>query len=505
MEEFEKRLEKASPENIRERIRYLKDIMSRKIPLEKGQMEWLNKPETINKNVTETGGVFSKIGEGVYGKVFKVCVDKLCKYEFILKETLFKNTDYYPDTDYPYRPENIEPRILKILNEFIYTGVTPHILLYLGDFTASIKSDKYRYLLMEKADTDFQKICKNANGEEKDAIMKNIIFQILYTLKVIQKKYPDFIHNDLKPDNILCFIPNKNLDGKFYKYTLNGKDYYLPHNYRMVLSDFGISSINSKDCNNAHVEILGLELDLGIQTEKNHYKDVYKIFAMLRDFYVVKESETDIFLRKYLYGKKDNYYNLLPNIERFSIEQILKDPYFDIYRIPIEEDKIIESFSDEYIDPSLTNLNAMPEISKELTFNCYDYKSQDLWYADYKISESLNDSYRKNCLPGSKDPIENLNYDIPKDVSNLDIYISERMGKREDVLKKIENVYKYLLEKYANEVNIPRPSLDYFKTAIYRKACIYVTYYHPQNSLHSINLIDAIIQYNKFLSSFPNK
>ena len=129
--------------------------MDRKIPLEKGQMEWLNKPSDI-VNITKNTELSKVLGQGAQGKAYKICIDKLCKYEFVLKEMELSGSSYpdddypslYPDDDYPYAPENIEIKILKILNEFIYTGVTPHILLYLGDFDYA----KHRYLLMEKAD-----------------------------------------------------------------------------------------------------------------------------------------------------------------------------------------------------------------------------------------------------------------------------------------------------------------------------------------------------------------
>lgn len=93
MEPIDTRLLKLN--TINNRITYLNKIINRKIQLKPGQMEWLSNPCEINNNVRSSGGKFFKIGGGVYGNVFKVCIDEICHYEFALKEIQYSDDKSY--------------------------------------------------------------------------------------------------------------------------------------------------------------------------------------------------------------------------------------------------------------------------------------------------------------------------------------------------------------------------------------------------------------------------
>lgn len=400
------RVEKADLYEIKNRIKYLRQIINRKIELKPGQMNWLNKPCEISDNVKNTGGKVKLLGEGAYGKVLEVCIDQLCKNEFVLKEVKYRKEEFeFLDQYNPYRSENIEIKIFRLLNDLVYIGATPHIPLYMGDFRCDINNEHYRYIMIEKADGTLEDIFTKKPSLEN---MKNILFQLLYTLKIIQKRYDDFIYNDLKPNNVLYFNINDPKNNMYYKYELDGIVYYLPNSYRIAFWDFGLSSIRCAGADNLIVEKLISEQKLGIQTEKNHYKDVFKFFTYLKAYNNFIDKETISFIDRYTYKTedKDQFWNLIPNIEPFTIEEILADSYFDLFRInKISDDKIIESYSDENVyNMELTRFAGISDIRDDLKFNCDSYKKYNIRYFAHKIP-SHDNPYRIDCLPSSDNTV----------------------------------------------------------------------------------------------------
>lgn len=522
MELFEQRITKGDPDTIQKRISYLRRIINREIPLKPGQMEWLSSPCTIADNVKETEGLFTEIGKGVYGKVFTVCIDNLCDYRFVLKEVEYKNSpgNLYLTNDNPYRSENIEVRIFRLLNDLVYIGATPHIPLYLGDFTCDIKDKHYRYLMVEQLDTNFMKIIRNDNNDE---VLRNILFQVLYTVNIIQKRYSGFIHNDLKLDNILAFNPITYNDGKYYRYTINGTDYYLPNSYRIALWDFGLSSIICMDCNNMTVEDILADQKLGIQTEKNNYKDVFKLFSYLRRVGV--SAETNNFITKYLYQTKnmDEFLNLIPNIEPYTIDEMLKDGYFRTFQNGKNEIDIIESYSDTSVVSNFRGITENSEISKELTFDCSLYVDNKIAYFSYK-NPIYNDPYRSNCLSTSNfsDILNTNDPDYLSVISGLtrntklkeykdgilelgDMNIQKFNEISIEDKYKIIDIYIELITKFVNYTYVPlvddkRIISLAMMVVILSKSVFIVTgiHYQIEFTLNS-RYLDYIVQFNKFL------
>ena len=73
---------------------------------------------------------------------------------------------------------------------------------------------------------------------------KVIIFQILFTLDMIQKKYPSFRHNELKASAILIYRHDTIIKGNFYKYNVASKDFILPYvNFQCRIYNFDLASI----------------------------------------------------------------------------------------------------------------------------------------------------------------------------------------------------------------------------------------------------------------------
>ena len=68
------------------------------------------------------------------------------------------------------------------------------------------------------------------------------LFQVMVAIHTLQYHY-QVCHFDIKKQNILYYRVNS---GGFWKYTVYGKDYYIPNNgYVLILNDFGLSKIYS--------------------------------------------------------------------------------------------------------------------------------------------------------------------------------------------------------------------------------------------------------------------
>lgn len=69
-----------------------------------------------------------------------------------------------------------------------------------------------------------------------------IIFQFMYTMASIQKKYPNFIHNDMFLRNILGIIEENYKDNDYVEYVYDNISYYLLANgFYLKINDFGYS------------------------------------------------------------------------------------------------------------------------------------------------------------------------------------------------------------------------------------------------------------------------
>jgi hypothetical protein len=173
----------------------------------------------------------------------------------------------------------IEIKILQMLR-----NLTPHIIeLYDFAYCKSIPKvffencESYnKYLLSKKESTQncyfiYNKFpskvnnnmfvahleyCESELNKELEIIIKKstnkiklfldrILFQIFFTLEIIKKKYPLFIHNDLFIRNIL--IKNIINNDKYIRYKINDKYYDVPATGSMIkINDFGLSYINKE-------------------------------------------------------------------------------------------------------------------------------------------------------------------------------------------------------------------------------------------------------------------
>lgn len=309
--------------------------------------EILNKKAfDFNQIINDIGGKLQYVKSGTTGHTFKgisynTTSGKTINYG--VKIVAYSKKDSYGDLNQTDRPENAELLMLKILSEFVLTGQTPHIVLPIGSFNTNISpfvklaktftdSKKFEAFLEKYEKGDYYDevsvlISEWANGGDfLDYIKENyktmklkewrvIFFQILSVLAVIQKKYPSFRHNDLKPNNILVQVSEVTNKTLKFRYVINGFEYYVPNiGVQIKLWDFDFA------CIPGIVENSKVDADwtdkINIKPEQNRYYDVHYFFntftrkGFFSDFWTLDEIPKEVkeFVRrvvpiKYTEGK----------------------------------------------------------------------------------------------------------------------------------------------------------------------------------------------------------
>lgn len=153
------------------------------------------------------------------------------------------------ETKYDKRehPCNLENLVLKHLTEHIVNkNISPHIAYYLGTQKVTNKSKALKMLNLKRLEVE-EKIRTHSNmlisefveggsldnwiyeiyeedNEITDEQWKSIVFQLLYTIAIIQRYYR-MMHNDFHYGNIL--IDDSIKPGGYLVYDINGKRYYI--------------------------------------------------------------------------------------------------------------------------------------------------------------------------------------------------------------------------------------------------------------------------------------
>ncbi len=222
-----------------------------------------------NKVVTNKKDI-ALLGKGVEGIAFVGCIDANCKKMIVIKaaKTGLK----------------LEYSIMKSIFK-----LSPHVPVPYMVATCA----KEEMLYQEYASGgDLLTAITNYNTVMNDDHLRMIIFQILVTLMVVQKKVPSFKHNDMHLKNVLLDVSFKTTGSIKYG------DFYVPNTgLRALVGDFGFA--HTKTHQNPKVASKEFASDYGIAP--NSHK-MYDAHLFLNALYIElakysKFTETIGFLR----------------------------------------------------------------------------------------------------------------------------------------------------------------------------------------------------------------
>ena len=327
----------------------------------------------FNKVIHSFHGKIMYIKSGSTGHTFKCVLED--GSAFALKIVAYSKKGDYGLPSNMNRPENAELRFLKLFSKFVIDSLTPHIVLPITTFYSNIdsfignnlqksltKAKKYNQFIEKCDDGDYYDYCsvlisewanggdlldfiRNHSDRLKTAHWRNIFFQIISTLAIIQDKYPTFRHNDLKANNILLQFTTK--DKKEIKYYINGKEYIIPNiGIQVKLWDFDFACIpNIIDNEKVNAKWTS---KINVNPDQNRYYDLHYFFNTLikKGFFPelltspkIDKSIKNFILRiiPYQLLKKNKYVSnrgrILINKELTTPHKIIsQDPFFEIYR-----------------------------------------------------------------------------------------------------------------------------------------------------------------------------
>jgi hypothetical protein len=265
------------------------------------------------KNTSEVKGYPFKVKKKIDNETFK----------FGLKIIPISNN--YEKNDHPSLLESI---VLKELTDnIVHKNISPHIVYYLGNQKVSNKSKALKFLNLKRLEIEneiknhsYMLISEYVSGgsldnwvfntyENDDNIAdiqwKYIVFQLIYTIAVMQKKYR-LMHNDFHYGNILIDTSIK--PEGYFVYKIYDQTFYIKNTGIIPkLWDFEFSmcySNNMEDFYPNKFILAGLKYDkkkhitlneedlkdhLNVPVNYNEFYDLHYFLTSLLDLYISQE------------------------------------------------------------------------------------------------------------------------------------------------------------------------------------------------------------------------
>lgn len=222
------------------------------------------------------------LGKGSYGTVNSIVFDQKGIIKFSFKRAKYESDDNPKDQQ---APPNVEVRMMKYLSEFFtYPEVCPHFVQYIGH-NRCLNRSPYMVLMMEQCSLNLEKLIENKENKKwkfsfNSEDWNSILFQIIFSLAVLQDHNKDFRHNDLKPDNI--FINILPSEQTFY-YYFDSIYYSIKTKYFVKIADFGMSCIDGVINNRSIMN--GDYKYTGITQKQNRNVDLFFFMSSMEEYY----------------------------------------------------------------------------------------------------------------------------------------------------------------------------------------------------------------------------
>ena len=301
------------------------------------------------------------VKSGSYGNVFRA-INSDTNEMYCVKIVAYAKKTEYGDEQNLQRPENSEICMLKLLSYFVLKNQCPHIIIPILTFDTKITPflNLQKSGVVPKNNKNYKKFVENykkglysktisviitewadigdLSGFLKDNYKKLtlfqwkcLFFQFVVVLSIIQAKYPQFRHNDLKANNVLLSTATTNK----ISYKVNKKEYLVPScGFTLHLWDFDFACIPGV------VENIKVYQEwsnkVNITSKQNRYYDLHYFFCTLT---------CDAFLPEILTS-----YNV-PNEVRNFINYVVPSKYSPSKDNPNVNDKCRLLVDDEYILP----------------------------------------------------------------------------------------------------------------------------------------------------------
>lgn len=281
----------------------------------------------VTKGRTTIRRGMAKIGSGVQGVVYLASTDKEGKRKVVIKVSA---------TDKAYSPAKQQAKIEYDIQKKLYAIVPRHVckpikFMRARDFIP-VSSFEKRIPKMYDYNDQMVMFSEYAHGgtlrnwmhkmgrRVDDSALRDIIRQVIGTLKTIHSRLPEFRHNDLHPDNV--FIDDTGVKP------------------RALIADFGLSRTSATGSN--PIVNNAVHRNVGITSRTSSKYDAhYFLNALLHEIEYMNigsSAETKSFLRRMLPGDSRGANTSLVKAYRLkngavntavpSLSMMMRDPYF---------------------------------------------------------------------------------------------------------------------------------------------------------------------------------
>lgn len=251
----------------------------------------------------------------------------------------------------PFRSEHVEPRMIHFLWQRLVVDperpVTPHLMAPIGKHKIvpwvvekhQIEDEDMRassiYFMEHATNTVLRTYFAPLTQAEFNVHFRVILFQICYTMAVVQEVWPGFKHNDLHDANVCMHTTGV---GGYFKYIFHGREFYIPRIGNIaIISDFDFATIPGHGFDNYKtLELEWASPTFAINSWKDQGSDLWCLVASIRDLYKRKfQSWISEELTRFFGTQRDkdkNGYRPMPYETCSSGREILlKSCLFDEY------------------------------------------------------------------------------------------------------------------------------------------------------------------------------
>lgn len=289
----------------------------------------------------------------------------------------------------------VEYGVLKKCNELVLKKVTQNLpLIY--DMNIC-KNDNKIIFYNELASGDFIDWLYDDHSEDE---WMSFLFQFWCGLYVLQK-HVKLVHNDLRLGNVLYHKINKdkvninkdkvNINKEYWKYTIDGIDYFIPNEgYVFIIWDFGSSDlIDSNTSQDVRYNKLKANIDL------HFFHDLYNRIRVLILMDKYSLSELESFFKTsdevyYLKGKKNECEMKFRKYGRYDEKCKIAMIYYLI------ENNRFDELNKKSVNKDIDKIVKLPPLKimkllKELSDNNYDYNDvlKMIYNPKYQIRQTL--------------------------------------------------------------------------------------------------------------------
>lgn len=289
--------------------------------------------------------------------------------------------------DSPYRSEYSQCIMHRLLANLVVEPMrSPHICLMWGQPYPMVQLAPKKWasvMVLEECDRyDAYKFLTSLSGTVHylDDYVRQILFEVAYTLESIYKVLPDFRHNDLKPTNVM--IHTANVDDAATQYAVNGSLFTVPHElgFTSRMGDFDFACCRGVVDNYKVFEFWCMNPSYNIGFKRNHTAD---LGMFVKQLYAWFESRLSPAFKRDLYASFNKQYLHMYLRSKMNILRapphcddqvptpatfLQTSPLFQCYRRPEIPYRIAECFKSTPLKAPKEKI-AWPHFARRSTYN----------------------------------------------------------------------------------------------------------------------------------------